>query len=149
MEITCLFLMCLLREHRKGACDHKFWKKFLGVLDCSKIFLTKSVKKSFSFYILLYDLLIGFIAICPSKMTPKTHVNAIIIVIMKKVATIKQWELLILTDTSVCSWHYTVLSILKQEKSFKTVIISTFLFKIWSTLFLPVGDWFPWKWKME
>lgn len=42
-------------------------KKFLGLLDSSKILLVKSFKKSFSFHILLYDWLIGFIAICPSK----------------------------------------------------------------------------------
>lgn len=107
----------------------------------------KSLKKSFNFYILLYDLFIGFIAICPSNNDPQNSCKYSSYCGYEKSCNRKAVVNCFSTQTSLCSWDYTILSILMQEKSFKTVIISAFLFKIWSTLFSPVGDWFPWKWK--
>ena len=76
------------------------------------------------------------------RMTQKTPMDTIITVIMKRIMT-KQWW----THISVCSWDYSMLSIPRQEKSFKTVIISTFLFK--NLIYLVFTSWWLVSMEME
>lgn len=78
---------------------------------------------------------------------PKALVTAILIAIRKSCSNKAVMSCYPHRHLCVFLKLHCALSTLMQEKSFKAATISTFLFKIWSTLFSPVGDWFPWKWK--
>lgn len=117
-------LMHLVRVCRKEP-DHKFWK-------CSHF---------------LYNLFIGFIAICPSEddeWTSWEYHNY-----CEHEEELQLWsseELFVYLDIYVFlrlnhAAHPDI------RKVFEQWLFQHSCSKIWSTLFSPVGDWFPWKWK--
>lgn len=119
-------------------------KGILGLLNCYKFILIflKTLKRSFNFafYYMIYllDLQQSFL----QRITQKTPMNTIITVIMKRI-----WQNSGEHASRCIPWDYNMLSIQGKRKVLKQWLFQHSCSKIWSTLFSPVGDWFPWKWK--